>query len=42
MSLFLVSFGYGGITSFAALFAERSGVAPKGIFFTVFAAGGSR
>ena len=37
MSLFLVSFGYGGITSFAALFAERSGVAPKGIFFTVFA-----
>lgn len=37
MSLFLVSFGYGGITSFAALFAERSGVVPKGIFFTVFA-----
>lgn len=37
MSLFLVSFGYGGITSFAALFAERSGIAPKGIFFTVFA-----
>lgn len=37
LSLFLVSFGYGGITSFAALFAERSGVAPKGIFFTVFA-----
>ncbi len=37
MSLFLVSFGYGGITSFAALFAERTGIAPKGIFFTVFA-----
>jgi MFS family permease len=37
MSLFLVSFGYGGITSFAALFAERSGVTPKGLFFTVFA-----
>ena len=37
LSLFLVSFGYGGITSFVALFAERSGVTPKGLFFTVFA-----
>jgi MFS family permease len=37
MSLFLVSFGYGGITSFVAVLAERNGVTPKGIFFTTFA-----
>lgn len=36
-SLFLCSFGYGGITSFVALFAERNGVTPKGIYFTTFA-----
>jgi MFS family permease len=36
-SLFLCSFGYGGITSFVALFTERNGVRPKGIFFTTFA-----
>jgi MFS family permease len=38
LSLFLCSFGYGGITSFVALYAERSGIAPKGIYFTTFAA----
>jgi MFS family permease len=37
MSLFLCSFGYGGVTSFVALFAERNGVRPKGVFFTTFA-----
>lgn len=36
--LFLYSFGYGGITSFVALYAERNGITPKGIYFTVFAA----
>jgi len=36
-SLFLCSFGYGGVTSFVALFAERNGVRPKGVFFTTFA-----
>jgi MFS family permease len=36
-SLFLCSFGYGGVTSFVALFAERNGVTPKGIYFTTFA-----
>lgn len=36
-SLFLASFGHGGVTSFVALFAEANGVAPKGIYFTVFA-----
>jgi len=37
LSLFLVSFGYGGITSFVALLAERSGIQPRGIYFTTFA-----
>ena len=37
LSLFLYSFGYGGITSFAALCAAARGVAPKGIYFTSFA-----
>jgi MFS family permease len=34
VAMLLGSFGYGGITSFAALFAESRGIAPKGIFFT--------
>lgn len=38
LTLFLYSFGYGGITSFVALYADASGVAPKGIFFMAFAA----
>jgi MFS family permease len=37
VALLLVSFGYGGLTSFVALFAEARGIAPKGIFFTGFA-----
>lgn len=37
LTLFLYSFGYGGITSFVALYAEANGVAPKGIYFTVLA-----
>ncbi|HSB64839.1 MAG TPA: MFS transporter [Thermoanaerobaculia bacterium] len=36
MSLFLCSFGYGGVTSFVAMWTERSGISPKGLFFTVF------
>jgi MFS family permease len=36
MSLFLCSFGYGGITSFVALWTERNGIAPKSLYFTVF------
>ena len=38
LTLFLYSFGYGGITSFVALYADAHHVAPKGIFFTVMAA----
>jgi MFS family permease len=37
LTLFLYSYGYGGITSFAALYADRSGVHPKGIYLTVLA-----
>jgi MFS family permease len=36
-TLFLYSFGYGGITSFVAMYAESNGVSPKGIFYTAFA-----
>lgn len=36
-TLFLYSFSYGGITSFAALHAEQRGVTPKALYFTAFA-----
>src|SRR5439155_290288 len=36
-TLFLYSFGYGGITSFSALYADANHVVPKGIYFTVLA-----
>ncbi len=36
-SLFLYSFGYGGITSFAAMYADAAGVTPKGIYLTALA-----
>jgi MFS family permease len=36
-TLFLYSFGYGGITSFTALYADANGVAPKGIYLTTMA-----
>ncbi len=35
-ALFLCSFGYGGVTSFVAMWTERNGLAPRGLFFTVF------
>lgn len=37
ITLFLYSFGYGGVTSFVALYATASGVSPAGLYFTVFA-----
>jgi MFS family permease len=37
VSLFLYSFGYGGITSFAALYADANGTRPKGIYLTALA-----
>ena len=36
-TLFLYSFGYGGITSFTALYADANGVAPKSIYLTALA-----
>jgi MFS family permease len=36
-TLFLYSFGYGGITSFTALYADANGVSPKGIYLTMLA-----
>jgi MFS family permease len=37
ITLSLYSFGYGGITSFTALYADASGVTPKGIYLTTLA-----
>ena len=37
LSLFLYSYGYGGITSFTALYADANGVVPKGIYLTTLA-----
>jgi len=36
-SLALVSFGYGSLTSFSALYADALGVSPRGIFLTAMA-----
>jgi MFS family permease len=38
ITLFLYAFGYGGVTSFAALYAAANDVTPRGIYFLVFAA----
>jgi MFS family permease len=37
VTLFLYTFGYGGITSFTALYADVHGVHPKGIYLTALA-----
>jgi MFS family permease len=37
VTLFLYSFGYGGITSFVALYADHNGVTPRALYFAVFA-----
>jgi MFS family permease len=36
-TLFLYSFGYGGITSFSALYADAAGIAPRSIYLTSLA-----
>lgn len=36
-TLFLYAFGYGGITSFVALYATDRGVTPPGLYFTILA-----
>jgi MFS family permease len=35
LTLFLYSFGYGGITSFTALYADANGVEPKSLYLTM-------
>jgi len=37
-TLFLYSFGYGGVTSFIALYADQNGVTPRALYFTLFSA----
>ena len=37
LTLFLYTFGYGGITSFTALYADANGVTPKGLYLTALA-----
>ena len=37
-TLFMCSFGYGGITSFVTLYADANRVSPRGIYFVAFAA----
>lgn len=37
LCLFMYSFGYGGITSFTAMYADASGVTPKSIYLTALA-----
>jgi MFS family permease len=37
VTLALYSFGYGGITSFTAMYADANGVVPKGIYLTTLA-----
>lgn len=38
LSLFVIAFGYGGVTSYAAMVAVERGIEPPSLFFTVFAA----
>ncbi len=35
-ALFLYAFGYGGVTSFVALYSDANGVTPRALFFTLF------
>jgi MFS family permease len=37
LSLAVVSFGYGGITSYVAILSRERGIEPESLFFTVFA-----
>jgi MFS family permease len=37
LTMFLYAFGYGGVTSFAAMYARANGVVPVGLYFTAFA-----
>jgi MFS family permease len=36
LSLFMYAFGYGGLTSFVALYTDQHGVTPRALYFTLF------
>jgi MFS family permease len=36
LSLFLYAFGYGGLTSFVALYTDANAVTPRALYFTLF------
>jgi len=36
LTLFLYAFGYGGLTSFVALYTDHNGVTPRALYFTLF------
>jgi MFS family permease len=36
VTLFLYAFGYGGLTSFVALYTDQHGVTPRALYFTLF------
>lgn len=36
ITLFLYAFGYGGLTSFVALYTDQNGVTPRALYFTLF------
>ena len=37
LSMAVIAFGYGGVTSFGAILSEERGILPRSLFFTVFA-----
>jgi MFS family permease len=37
MAVFMYSFGYGGVTSFSAMYADAAGVVPKAVYLTTVA-----
>jgi MFS family permease len=37
VTLFLIAFGYGGVMSFAAVYARDHGISPPGLYFTLMA-----
>lgn len=39
MSMAVIAFGYGGVTSFVAILSEERGIEPRSLFFTVLAIG---
>ncbi len=36
LTLFMYAFGYGGLTSFVALYTDQNAVTPRALYFTLF------